>query len=100
MRRRIALAVAVICCLVLFALVIWQGSFSFGSYGPANPQQTAIIWAVSTLVFLFFVTLAFMLVRTMVKLYIERQHQREGSRIRSKLIIGALALSLTPVLFL
>jgi two-component system, NtrC family, nitrogen regulation sensor histidine kinase NtrY len=99
MRRRIALAVAVICCLVLFALVIWQGSFSFGSYGPANPQQTAIIWAVSTLVFLFFVTLAFMLVRTMVKLYIERQHQREGSRIRSKLIIGALALSLTPVLF-
>ncbi len=99
MRRRAALAGAALCFLVLLILVIWQGSFSFGSYGPANLQQTAIIWAVSTVVFLFFVTLAFMLVRTLVKLYIERQHDREGSRIRSKLIIGALALSLTPVLF-
>ena len=100
MRQRVALATAGICFLILFALVVWQGSFSFGSYGPANSQQTAILWAVSIVIFLFFVTLAFMLARTMVKLYLERQHNREGSRIRSKLIVGALALSLTPVLFM
>lgn len=100
MRQRVALAIAVICFLILFVLVVWQGSFSFGSYGPANSLQTAILWAVSVIIFLLFVTLAFMLARTLVKLYIERQHHREGSRIRTKLIAGALALSLTPVLFM
>jgi PAS domain S-box-containing protein len=35
-----------------------------------------------------------------VKLYIERRSNREGSRIKTKLVIGALALSITPVAFL
>jgi PAS domain S-box-containing protein len=99
MRRRIALAIAGLTFLVSLTLLIWQGSFSFGSYGPANIQQTAIIWAVSTLIFLLTVTLGFMLFRTSVKLYVERRSNREGSRIRSKLILGALGLTLTPVLF-
>lgn len=100
MRRRVALIGVAIGFLILLALVVWQGSFSFGAYGPANSQQTAVIWAVSTVIFLFFVTLAFMLARTIIKLYIERRHNQEGSRIRSKLIAGALTLSLTPVLFM
>ncbi|HJY09119.1 MAG TPA: HAMP domain-containing protein, partial [Bryobacteraceae bacterium] len=99
MRRRIALVCAGILFCVLLALVIWQGSFNFGSYGPVGLQQTVIIWAVSTVIFLLTVMLGFMLFRTTVKLYIERQSNREGSRIRSKLILGALALTLTPVLF-
>ncbi len=99
MRRRIFLALAGLTFLVLFTLVIWQGSFSFGSYGPANVQQTSIIWAVSIVIFLLTVALGFMLFRTSVKLYVERRSNREGSRIRSKLILGALALTLTPVLF-
>jgi PAS domain S-box-containing protein len=99
MRGRIAFASAGLGFLVLFALVVWQGSFSFGSYGPANIQQTVILWAVSILIFLLFVTLGFMLFRTTVKVYLERQSNREGSRLRSKLLAGALVLTLTPVLF-
>src|SRR5580692_7159806 len=41
-----------------------------------------------------------MLFRTAVKLYLERQSNREGSRIKSKFVVGALALSLLPVAFL
>ena len=41
-----------------------------------------------------------MLFRTGVKLYLERQADREGSRIKTKLVAGALALSLLPVVFL
>src|SRR4029079_3891343 len=55
---------------------------------------------VSTLIFLLTVTLGFMLFRETVKLFLERQRNREGSRIRSKLVFGALALSLLPVVFL
>src|SRR5258705_922293 len=44
--------------------------------------------------------LGFTLFRTAVKLYIERQANRPGSHIKSKLIGGALALSVLPVFFL
>ena len=65
--------------------MIWQGSFDFGGYGPNDPAQTFIFWAVSILIFLLMVTLGFMLVRIGVKLYIERRSNREGSRIKTKL---------------
>jgi len=84
--------------LILLALMVWQGSFSF-SFGPSDPHETTVLWGVSTLIFLLAVTLAFMLFRAGVKLYIDRQRNREGSRIRSKLLFGALALTLAPALF-
>jgi nitrogen fixation/metabolism regulation signal transduction histidine kinase len=41
-----------------------------------------------------------MLVRTVVRLYVDRRSNREGSRLRTKLVLGALALSIMPVFFL
>ena len=97
-RRRLAFAAAALIFLILLALMVWQGSFSF-SFGPSNVRETIVLWAVSTVIFLLTVTLAFMLFRAGVKLYIDRQQNREGSRIRSKLLYGALALTLAPTLF-
>ncbi|MGA2591599.1 MAG: ATP-binding protein [Bryobacteraceae bacterium] len=100
MRQRILYGGGIVLLAISVALVVWQGSFNFGKYGPADPQQTFIFWAISSLIFVLMVTLGFMLVRTVVKLYIERQSNREGSRIQTKLVFGALALSITPALFL
>jgi PAS domain S-box-containing protein len=100
MKKRLLYGSGVVALTILVTLVIWQGSFTFGDYGPANPTQTFLYWAVSTLVFLLTVTLGFILFRTGVKLYIERRTNREGSRIKTKLVIGALALSFMPVFFL
>ena len=97
MKGRLAFAAATLGFLVLLALVIWQGSFHF-PHTPADIRETVVLWAVSTLIFLLMVTLAFMLFRGLVKLYIDRQSNLEGARIRSRLIMGALALALTPVL--
>lgn len=97
-RRRLALAAAALSFLVLLALVIWQGSFRI-AYSPSGLIETIVLWAVSTLIFVLTVTLAFMLFRAGVKLYIDRQSNKEGSRIRSKLLFGALALTLAPALF-
>ncbi len=36
---------------ILLTLVVWQVSFTFGEYGPANVLQTFVFWAVSTLIF-------------------------------------------------
>ncbi len=100
MRKRIAFATGMVLLAILVTLVVWQSSFSFGEFGPASTPQTYVFWGVSTLIFLLTVTLGFMLIRTALKLYVDRQRQREGSRIRSRLVIGALALSFIPVLFL
>lgn len=86
------------CFLVLLGLLIWQGSFRI-EYSPSDRSETVVVWAVSTVIFLLTVVLAFMLFRAGVKAYIDRQRNREGSRIRSKLLFGALVLTLTPTLF-
>lgn len=100
MRKRYLFASGLALLAILLTLVVWQVSFNFGEYGPADTAQTFVFWAVSTLIFLLTVTLGFMLFRTGVKLYFERQSDREGSRIKTKLVLGALALSLLPVAFL
>jgi two-component system nitrogen regulation sensor histidine kinase NtrY len=97
-RRPLALAAAALSLLVLLSLVVWQGSFSF-SFAPSDLRETIVLWAVSTLIFLLTVTLGFMLFRSGVKIYIDRQSNKEGSRIRSKLLVGALALTLAPTFF-
>ncbi len=100
MRKRYLIGSGLVLLAILLTLVVWQVSLSFGEYGPADTAQTFVFWAVSTLIFLLTVMLGFMLFREGVKLYIAWQSRREGSRIKSKLVMGALALSLLPVVFL
>jgi two-component system, NtrC family, nitrogen regulation sensor histidine kinase NtrY len=100
MRKRYLIGFGAVLLAILLTLVVWQVSFSFGEYGPADTAQTFVFWAVSTLIFLLTVMLGFMLFREGVKLYIAWQSSREGSRIKFKLVMGALALSLLPVVFL
>src|SRR5436305_1702943 len=99
MRKRHLFGAGLVVLAILITLVVWQVSFNFGEFGPTNAAQTFAFWALSTLIFLLTVTLGFMLFRTAVRLYLERQRNREGSRIKSKLVLGALALSLLPVAF-
>jgi len=98
-RRRLASAAAALSFVILLVLLIWQGSFRI-TYSPANLSETVALWAVSTLIFLLTVLLAFLLFRAGVKVYIDRQRNREGSRLRSKLLAGALVLTLAPTLFM
>jgi two-component system nitrogen regulation sensor histidine kinase NtrY len=85
---------------ILLTLVVWQGSFNLNNFAPTSIQQTYSFWAVSTLIFILTVTLGFILFRTGVKLYVERKSNRPGSHIKSKLVAGAIALSIIPVFFL
>ncbi len=100
MKKRLLYGSAIVLLVLSVLLVVWQGSFNLGQFGPEDPYQTFIFWAISTLIFVLMVTLGFILFKTFVKLYIERQSNREGSRIKTKLVVGALMLSFLPVFFL
>jgi PAS domain S-box-containing protein len=99
MRKRFLYISGSLLLVILVGLVVWQVSFSFGSFEPSSPEQTYIFWAVSTLIFVLTVTLGFMLTRNFIKLYVDRSRNREGSRLRTKLVAGALILTITPVVF-
>lgn len=85
---------------VLLGLVVWQGSFTMGDYGPQTPEQTFVFWALSTIIFLLTVLLGFILFRDAVKLYFARRAGVEGTRIRTKILVGALGLVFLPTVFL
>jgi PAS domain S-box-containing protein len=99
-RKRILLGSGLAMLAILVTLVVWQGSFTLGSFAPSSLQQTFLFWVLSTVIFILTVTLGFILFRTAVKLYLERQSNRPGSHIKSKLVVGAIGLSVVPVFFL
>jgi PAS domain S-box-containing protein len=80
-------------------IVVWEGS-GRPNLRPEDPGQTFVFFAISLLIFLLMVTLGFYLLRIVVKHWIDRRSGRPGSRIRTKLVMGALALSLMPVFFM
>src|SRR5882762_1019465 len=100
MRKRLLYGLAIVLLVLSTILVVWQGSFHQRDFIPSNPAQTVILWSVSTLIFILMVTVGWILAREFIKLYVARQAKRPGSRIRTKLVIGAMLLSCVPVFFL
>ncbi|QOY84914.1 sensor histidine kinase [Paludibaculum fermentans] len=100
MRQRVRFGAGLVVLSILIYLVVLQGSFTVGDYGPSTPEQTYVFWGLSTLTFLLTVLLAFMLFRDAVKLYFARRAGVEGSRIRTKMLVGALSLTFLPTIFL
>src|SRR5439155_24947617 len=97
MKRRLLFSFGLVVLVLSVLVVAWQGSFNLQRFNPSNPQQKLIFWPTLILIFVLMVTLGFILFRELVKIYIARQSNREGSRIRTKLVVGALALSCVPV---
>ncbi len=77
-----------------------QAAFNLRFLQPDSNQQTFVFAGLSAVIFLLFVALTFVLIRNLLKLYAETRSGVLGSRFRTKMVIGALLLSLTPTVFL
>ncbi len=98
-RRTIIVALSVIVPVLL--IIAWsQASFDLTFIQPADAQQTFVLLALSALVFLAFVIFALILLRMLLKLYVERRQQVLGSRFKTRMLAASFALSLVPVCFL
>ena len=91
-------SVVAILAALIFGLVSLNVPFAF--FRSADSQTTILLFVLSMLVSLAFVVFGFILTRSIVKLYIERRAGVLGSKFKFKLVAGALALSLLPVVFL
>jgi two-component system nitrogen regulation sensor histidine kinase NtrY len=93
----IALAAGV---LVLFFIIFSQQAFNLTFLRPDSNDQTLILAALSAVIFLLFVALIFVFLRTVLKLYAERRGGVLGSHFRWRMALGAVVLSCAPVMFL
>src|ERR1035441_91296 len=85
---------------LLFGVIFSQATFNLTFLQPDTSEETLIFAALSALIFLLFVALTFVLLRILLRLYAERKTGVMGSRLRSRMVMGALLLSLGPVIFL
>jgi two-component system, NtrC family, nitrogen regulation sensor histidine kinase NtrY len=97
-QRRATLIPLALGILVLFGVVFSQQAFNLKHLSPDSAQQTLVLVALSALVFLLLVVLTFILFRNLVKLYAERRLGVLGSRLRTRMVIGALLLSFAPAI--
>src|SRR5271156_5654081 len=98
-RQRFRLAIVGILLSLLLAAV-----FTFGSLGvpfePKNWRDAVTLYAVSSLITAALLTFTLILTRTMLRLWTERSKDHLGARFKSKMVVGAMAISLLPVLFM
>ncbi len=99
-RRRTVIIILAIVVFLLLTIVFSQQAFDLTFLRPSTNQQTLIFASLSALIFLSLMALLFVLFRTLLKLMAERRGGVLGSNFRTRMVVGALALSFAPVIFL
>lgn len=86
--------------LVLFllsVLVLLQVFGLWEIFTPDTASDTLLIYALSTLNFVAFLIFAFIFIRNLLKLRRERRERQLGSKIKTRLVVYFIAVSLLPV---
>ena len=87
--------------LALALLVFVQAAFNLNPVvQPSQPDQIVLLYTLSTLIFLVLLVFGFVLLRTLVKVWIERKQQKPGSRFKTSVLASLVALMLIPAISL
>src|SRR5438477_8612770 len=96
-RRRLLLAGVVLT--LLFAAVFTLGSLDT-PFQPRNWRDVLTLYAVSSFITAALIVFALILIRTVLRLWAERSRDQLGARFKTKMVLGAVAISLLPVVFM
>ncbi|HXM94326.1 MAG TPA: ATP-binding protein [Candidatus Dormibacteraeota bacterium] len=98
-KQRWRIALGGICLTLLLAAV-----FTFGSldvpFEPKNWRDALTLYAVSSFITAALLVFGLILVRSILRLWAERSKEQLGARFKTKMVVGAMAISLLPVLFM
>ena len=67
---------------------------------PATTGEIVVFTGLSALAFLLFVTVLVLLVRNVLKLYADQRSRVMGTRLRTRMLWGAVLVSLVPIVFM
>src|SRR5580765_6089054 len=78
--------------------------FTFGSldvpFEPNNWREAIALYAVSSFITAALLVFLLILTRTVLRLWAERSKEQLGARFKTKMVVGAMALSLLPIVFM
>jgi PAS domain S-box-containing protein len=84
---------------VLLALVFTLGSLNI-PFEPRQPTEVLILFALSTFIVAALLVFGLVLTRSLLRLWAERRAEKLGARFRTKMVLGAMGISLLPVIFM
>ena len=96
-QRKILTAVLGVCLLLLFLGLAALNAFRLSFLNPNTPGQIVLFTSISFIAFLLFVTALLLLMRNALKLYAEQRNSVLGARLRTRMLWGAVLLSLLPI---
>jgi two-component system nitrogen regulation sensor histidine kinase NtrY len=98
--RRATIVALASATFLLVLLLSGLNAFRLGFLHPSSTVQILVFSGLSILIFLLFVTLLVLLLRNILKLLADQRSRVLGSRLRSRMILGALLISFAPALFM
>jgi PAS domain S-box-containing protein len=89
--------------LLFFALLGGLQAFNTSNISFLNPEtagETLAFTALTVLVFLLLIVLLILLLRNILKLYADQSSSALGARLRTRMVLGAVLIALTPATFM
>ncbi|HMD30670.1 MAG TPA: hypothetical protein VKG84_02090, partial [Candidatus Acidoferrales bacterium] len=96
---RLALIAGGLTLSMLLAAIVTLGSLRM-PFEPESPTALLILFSVSVFVVIAFLVFGFVLLRNLLRLWADRRAGQMGSRFRTKMVFGAMSISLLPVALL
>jgi two-component system nitrogen regulation sensor histidine kinase NtrY len=93
------LGIAAVLVTLLLAAVFTLGSLDV-PIEPRTVREILALYAVNSFIFAALLIFGLILVRSIVRLVVERSKQQLGARFKTKMVLGAVAISLLPVIFM
>jgi hypothetical protein len=94
------LGVGVVLIFVLMGVLQAFNTSSVGFLNPGTSGETLIFTGLIVLVFLLLMVLSMLLFRNILKLYASQSSSALGSRLRTRMVLGAVIIALTPAIFM
>src|ERR1039458_375295 len=100
-RRSVALlAGGVLLFFVLLGVLQWFNTSNVGFLNPETYGETLVFTGLTVLVFLLLMMLLMLLLRNILKLYADESSSALGARLRTRMVLGAALIALTPAVFM
>jgi two-component system, NtrC family, nitrogen regulation sensor histidine kinase NtrY len=98
-RMRVRLAIGGVLLTLLLAAVFTLGSLDV-PFEPSSWRVIIPLYAVSTFITAALLIFGLILIRSLVRLRMEQNKAQLGARFKTKMVLGATAISLLPVIFM
>jgi two-component system nitrogen regulation sensor histidine kinase NtrY len=98
-KSRVKLIIGGVLLTLLLAAVFTLGSLDV-PIEPSSWREVIALYAVSSIIVAALLVFSLILARSLVRLWTERSKQQLGARFKTKMVLGAMAVSLLPVIFM